>query len=256
MENNNKFMNSENLNKPNDELNKVIEEYSTSININEPIKNTSFQIKISSSEPVKKKPYTIFHKIASELKDHIDELLSKNIIKRFDSSYAFPWFVKRKPDGRLRLLIDYRKLNYITIDDAYPFPSTKELVRDLSGAKIFSQLDMEKGYYQIKIDSNDTYMTSFVLPNGLYEFTRMPFGLKNTPRIFQRVMQQILNGLDFVKVYLDYILIHSENINNHIQHCKIVLERLKNHNVKINFDKINLSNMKLNTSGLLFLIKE
>ncbi|ORD99078.1 YI31B [Hepatospora eriocheir] len=60
----------------------------------------------------------------------------------------------------------------------------KELVRDLSGAKIFSQLDMEKGYYQIKIDSNDTYKTAFVLPNDLYEFTRMPFGLKNASRVF------------------------------------------------------------------------
>ncbi|ORD97962.1 YG31B [Hepatospora eriocheir] len=96
---------------------------------------------------------------------------------------------------------------------------------------------MEKGYYQIKIDSNDTHKTAFALPNDLYEFTRIPFGLKNAPRVFQRVMQQILNVLDFVKVYLDDILIHSENIHDHIQHCKIILELLKNHNVKINFDK-------------------
>ncbi len=123
------------------------------------------------------------------------------------------------------------------MDDGYPFPTIKDVITDMRNSKYFSQLDMEKGYYQIKVSKKDIHKTAFTLPFGLYEFQRMPFGLKNAPRVFQRIIQKILNGLDFVKIYLDDILIHSKTMEDHEHHIKIVLNKLKEANVKINFDK-------------------
>ena len=106
-------------------------------------------------------------------------------------------------------MIDYRKLNAETIVENFPCTSVNEQLISLRSAKIFSQIDLNSGYHQIKIRPQDQYKTSFVLPFGQFEFCRLPFGLTNAPSSFQRVMTDILGHLEFVKIYLDDILIFS-----------------------------------------------
>ncbi len=201
------------------------------------IKDFEFELNLNKNIKIAKKPYSVPLKLIPKLNEHIDDLLKMNIIKKSCSPYGAPAFIKLKPNGDIRLLIDYRELNNITVKEAYPFPNIKDQIADLKGAKVFSQIDLEKGYYQIKIKPTDTHKTAFILPNGQYEFLRMPFGLSNAPRTFQRSMQSLLNGLQFVKIFLDDILIFSPNQETHRLHLEKVFNCLVKANVKINYSK-------------------
>ncbi len=201
------------------------------------IKNFEFELNLREKTKIAKKPYSIPFKLLPKLQEHINDLLKMKIIRKSHSPFGAPAFIKLKPNGDIRLLIDYRELNDITIKEAYPFPNLKDQISDLKGPKVFSQIDLEKGYYQIKIKSSDTYKTAFILPNGQFEFLRMPFGLSNAPRAFQRAMQIILEGFEFVKIFLDDILVFSPDIATHKIHLSKILTRLIDANVKINYDK-------------------
>ncbi|ORD99557.1 POL3 [Hepatospora eriocheir] len=116
-------------------------------------------------------------------------------------------------------------------------PGLRDCFYDLKGCTIFSQIDLKSGYYQILMDKESIPLTSFVLPFGQFEFLRMPFGLSNTPGTFQRAMNLLLGNLDFVKIYLDDILIASKDLSEHKRHLKTVIEILNKHQVSINYDK-------------------
>src|SRR5699024_4715014 len=111
----------------------------------------------------------------------------------------------------VRIAIDYKKLNEVTEKDAYPMPRIDQILEDLSGAKIFSKLDLVKGYYQVRIRPEDRDKTAFRFQGRLYRFTRMPFGLSSAPQTFQRLMDQILGHLPFTRCYLDDIVVFSTN---------------------------------------------
>lgn len=114
-----------------------------------------------------------------------------------------------------------------------------EQLQSLPKSKIFLQIDLNSGYYLIPLDPRDYKYTSFVLPFGQFEFTKLPFGLANAPRIFQRTMNNMLGKLDFVKVFLDDILIFSNSIIEHRRHLEQVFGILRNNQVSINFDNNN-----------------
>ncbi|KAF9761135.1 Transposon Tf2-9 polyprotein [Nosema granulosis] len=146
-------------------------------------------------------------------------------------------FQKQKKNGDIGLLIDYRALNKKTIKQGYPFPSIQNSLTEPKGSTIFSQLDLNMGYYQIEIDKESVAKTAFVLPFGQYEFFRMPFGLSNASREFQRIMNEKLSDLNFVKVFVDDILIYSQTPEEHLEHINAVLSRLSNEGISINFEK-------------------
>lgn len=134
-------------------------------------------------------------------------------------------------------MVDYRKLNAITIKEPFPFPVLEEQLQQLNGSEIFSQIDLANGYHQIKVRDQDTHKTSFAILGNQYEFIRMPFGLTNAPRTFQKSMKRMFDDLDYVKVFLDDLLIHSANDEQHFLHLKTVMDRLLDNNIKINFEK-------------------
>ena len=105
---------------------------------------------------------------------------------------------------------------------------------------IFSQIDLNQGFYQIPVAKSDQHLTSFVILNQQFEFTRMPFGLSNAPRTFQSAMLDMLGNLDFVKIYLDDILIHSPSVEAHKEHLRTVFTKLENENVSVNWEKTRL----------------
>lgn len=133
--------------------------------------------------------------------------------------------------------MDYRKLNEITEPVFYPIPKMHNFFDDLRGLHWFNKIDLNMGYYQIHVEESDIPKTAFVIANETYGFLRMPFGLSNAPRTLQRVMNRLFEDMDFVKVYLDDILVHSQTKVIHLEHLQKVFTRLKEAGASINFDK-------------------
>src|SRR5277367_6328261 len=167
----------------------------------------------------------------NELKRQLAELLEKGFIRPsvflFDASVLFV----HKKEGTLRLCVDYRALNKITIKNRYPLPRIDELMDRLAGAKYFSKIDLYSGYHQIRIKEDDIPKTAFRTHYSHYEFLVLPFGLTNAPATFMTLMNNIFhNYLDkFVIVYLDDILIYSKTKEEHLQHVRIILKTLRKH---------------------------
>jgi len=140
-----------------------------------------------------------------------------------------------KPDGRLRLCVDYQQLNKLTILDKYPLPLMSELQDRVAGATIFMKLERKDGYHLIRIKKGDEWKTAFRTRYGQYEYKVMPFGLVNAPATFQRMMNKILREFlnQGVVVYLDDILIYSKTHGEHVAMVKKVLSRLMEHQLAV-----------------------
>jgi hypothetical protein len=161
----------------------------------------------------------------------------QGIIRRSKSSWASPLHMVRKADGSWRPCGNYRRLNLVTTVDKYPIPNVQDFTARLHGCWVFSKLDLKKGYYQVKVADGDVCKTAVITLFGLWEFLRMPFGLRNAGQTFQRLMDQVLASLGFVFVYLDDILIASPDERTHQQHLRAVLERLQEAGLVLNAEK-------------------
>jgi hypothetical protein len=167
----------------------------------------------------------------AELRAQLQELLERGYIRPSSSPYGAPILFVPKKDGGWRLCIDYRALNKLTIRNQHPLPRIDEMFEQLCGSKLFTKLDLASGYHQIRMHENSIEKTAFKTKYGHYEFTVMPFGLTNAPATFQYVMNTVLAPyLDrFVLVYLDDILIYSKSFEEHLQHLRLVLQALRDH---------------------------
>jgi hypothetical protein len=156
---------------------------------------------------------------------------------------SFPWgcpalFVKKK-DGSLRMCVDYRPLNAVTIKNKYPLPQIDVLFDQFAGAKVFSEIDLCSGYHQIKIRPSEFPKTTFSTRYGLYEFLVMSFGLTNAPAYFMYLVNSMfMTELDkFVVVFIDDILIYSKSEKEHAKHLRVVLRCLRDHKLYAKFSK-------------------
>ncbi|GBG81798.1 hypothetical protein CBR_g33978 [Chara braunii] len=174
-----------------------------------------------------------------ELRKQLDELLEKGWIRPSSSPFGAPVLFVPKKQGELRMCIDYRGLNAVTVKNVEPLPRIDDLLDRVQGAKYFSKIDLKSGYYQIEVHPDDQYKTAFRTRYGHYEFIVMPFGLTNAPATFQRCMNDLFRPwLDrFVVVYLDDILVFSKTLQEHQGHLRQVLEKLREANFKINAKK-------------------
>src|SRR6202045_5141988 len=159
------------------------------------------------------------------LKDYLDDMLDKGFIQLSKSPAGAPVLFVKKKDKGLRLCVDYRGLNKITWKNRYPIPRIETLVNQLHLAKIYSKIDLRVGYNNVRIAEGDKWKTAFRTHYGAFEYLVMPFGLTNTPATFQHLMNDIFHDLVdvYVVVYLDDILIYSDNIEQHHDHVREVL---------------------------------
>ena len=148
-----------------------------------------------------------------EVKKHIKELLEKGYIRPSSSPWGAPVLLVEKKDGTLRMCVDYRSLNEVTIKNKYPLPMINDLFDQLEGASVFSKIDLRSGYHQLKIREKDIPKTAFTTRYGLYEYTVLSFGLTNAPAYFMNMMNKVfMEFLDkFVVVFIDDILVYSKN---------------------------------------------
>jgi hypothetical protein len=169
----------------------------------------------------------------------LKELLDKGFIRPSTSLWGCPTLFVRKKGQSLRLCVDYRPLNAVTIKNKYPLPRIDILFDQLSGAKVFSKIDLHSGYHQIKIRAKDIPKTAFSTRYGLYEYLVMSFGLTNAPAHFMYLMNSVfMSKLDkFAVVFIDDILVYSKNEVEHKQHLWIILQRLRDHQLYAKFSK-------------------
>ena len=188
----------------------------------------SHDVNTDGHDPCWTPPHRLAPAWREPLKDEVKPLLEKGIIRPSNSPWSSPIVPIRKPDGSLRLCIDYRNLNKITTPDPFPIPRIDDLIDELNSAKYMTKIDLNKGFLQIPVNPRDQPKTAFQTPWGKFEFTRMPFGLMNAPATFQRSMNHVLQGLEsFTICYRDYIVVHSKNWDDHVKQVRAVLERLK-----------------------------
>ena len=186
-------------------------------------------IKLDDTKPFKDRYRRIPPQQFEEVRNHLQDMLKVGAIRKSTSPWASPVILVRKKDGSLRFCIDLRKLNSRTIKDAYSLPHIEESLDCLNGACIFTSLDLKSGYWQVLMDEDSIQLTAFTVgPLGFYECIRMPFGLMNALATFQRLMESCLGELHlkYCILYLDDIIIHSKNPEDHISRLRKVFKKL------------------------------
>nr|ABA98065.2 retrotransposon protein, putative, Ty3-gypsy subclass [Oryza sativa Japonica Group] len=205
-----------------------------------PDREIEFAIELApGTAPIAKRPYRMAANELAEVKRQIEELESKGYVRPSSSTWGAPVLLVKKKDGSERMVIDYRALNEVTIKNKYPLPRIDDLFDQLKGARVFSKIDLRSGYHQLKIRSADIPKTAFSTCYGLYEFTVMSFGLTNAPAFFMNLMNKIfMEYLDqFVVVFIDDILIYSKNGEEHAEHLRLIMEKLRDHQLFAKFSK-------------------
>eukprot|EP00253_Pinus_taeda_P027714 PITA_27714 len=205
-----------------------------------PRRNIDFTIElVPGVAPVSRAPYRMSVPELTELKMQLQELLDKNYIHPSVSPWGAPVLFVKKKDGTLRMCIDYRQLNKLTIKNKYPLPRIDELFDQVKGATVFSKIDLRSGYHQIRIKDEDIAKIASRTRYGHYEFVVLPFGLTNAPATFMCLMNGIFHPyLDqFVLIFIDDILIYSRTIEEHHKHLGIILQTLREHQLYAKFSK-------------------
>ncbi|GAU44250.1 hypothetical protein TSUD_399960 [Trifolium subterraneum] len=221
-------------------IREYLDVFSEEINSLPPEREIEFSIDlVPGSQPISIAPYRMSPLELRELKSQLEELLQKHFIRPSVSPWGAPVLLVKKKDGTMRLCIDYRQLNKVTIKNKYPLPRIDDLLDQLRGATIFSKIDLRSGYHQIRIRTSDVSKTAFRTRYGHYEFLVMPFGLTNAPAIFMDYMNRIFQPyLDkFVVIFIDDILIYSKDPQEHAEHLRIVLDILREKQLYAKFSK-------------------
>lgn len=163
------------------------------------------------TRPIASQPYRLSSEWEEQVRSELDTLLEAGIIRPSTSPWASPTVPVKKPDGSLRLCVDFRRINSVTVPDPFPMPHIEDMLNRLGEAKYLSKINLKKGFYQIKVVDQDIPKTAFITSLGKYEFTRMPFGLRNAPATFQRCMEGVLAGQHKHSCpYIDDIVVHSK----------------------------------------------
>ncbi|CAF3479922.1 unnamed protein product [Rotaria sp. Silwood1] len=215
-------------------------------------------ISIGSHSPLAEHPCRVSHLNRQIINNAVKKMLDNGIIELSNAPWASPVVIVKKSDESPRFCIDYRRLNSITQKDVYPLPRIDDVIERLNGSQIFSKLDLRSGYFQIPLAPEKRAKIAFTTPDGLWEFTRLSQGLKNSPSVFQRLMNLTLGLLrwDICLAYLDDIIVYSPSFDQHLLDVNQVCQVLHASNFKLSYSKcaffqheISFLDHKINADG-------
>ena len=208
---------------------------------------------VPDSKVFRSQPYRSNPKIREEISKQVQDMLHKGIISPSNSPYSSPVVMVRKPDGSFRFCVDFRKLNSITVDDCHPLVRVDDSLESLGSAdaKYFSTMDLESGFWQLPLEQDTKPLSAFITHDGLYQFERMPFGLKNAPATFSRLMATVLRGLiwKICLVYLDDVIVFSKDFSQHLERLSLVFDRLSKANLRLKPKKCSFGRKKIRFLG-------
>ena len=216
------------------------------------IDNVKHEISLTDETPIRIPHRRVPPNLQQEVRQHLESWMRQGIIRKSNSPWAFQAVLVRKKTGDLRICVDYRPLNLRTRKDAYPLPRIDEALEALRGAKYFCTLDAAQGYMQCAMKEDDIPKTAFRAGSGgLFEFTRMPYGLCNAPATYQRLMESMLSDFNYrnLLIYLDNILLYASSIEEMITNLETVLTRLEEQGLKLKPSKCHLFKQKINYLG-------
>jgi len=190
---------------------------------------------VAGTTPVRQPTRRLGPEKEKEVSRQVRKFLDHDIIEPAHSAWNSPVVLVRKKDGSWRFCVDYRKLNSVTIQEAYPLPRIDKSMDALAGSKYFSTLDLLSSYWQVLLSPDAQEKAAFITRDGLWKWKVLPFGLTSAPATFQRLMEQVLSGLHWktLLVYLDDVIVISPDFQTHVDRLREVFERLRGAGLKL-----------------------
>ena len=216
------------------------------------VTDVEMTIILRDEEPVYQRPRRLSPSEKADVDSQIKEWLETGIIRPSNSDFASPIVLVRKKNGEIRICVDYRKLNEKIIKDRYPLPLIEDQLNGLQRAKFFSTIDLKNGFFHVPVGESSKKYTSFVVPNGQYEFNFVPFGLCNSPAVFQRYINAVFRQLiveNVVEIYLDDIIIPSPDLEVGVERLERVMNIAAQAGLRLNWSKCQFLKTKINYLG-------
>ena len=192
---------------------------------------------VEDSKPIKQHPYRMNPLKQKHLQDEVKYLLENDFIEPSQSIYSSPCILVPKSNGTYRMCTDYRKVNSVTKTDSFPIPRIDDCIDKVGNSKYVTKFDLLKGFWQVPLTDRAKEVSAFATPNGLYQYKVMPFGMKNSPATFQRLVNNVICGLDGCDAYIDDVIIYSDSWSDHLQRIRKFFERLGKAKLTVNLAK-------------------
>ncbi|GFT29073.1 retrovirus-related Pol polyprotein from transposon 297 [Trichonephila clavipes] len=214
--------------------------------------DVTMRIILKDEEPVCQPPRRLAFTERHEVNKQIEEWLNEGIIRPSSAEYASPIVMVKKKDGSSRMCIDYRKLNQKLVKDKFPLPLIEDVLDTLQEKKVYSTLDLRNCFFHVDVDEDCRKYTFFIVPDGQFEFNKVPFGLSTSPGVFQRYVSSIFRDLTrkgIVISYLDDLVIPAKNEQEGLEKLKIIFEVAKKYGLEIKFKKCQFLKKKIEFLG-------
>ena len=194
-------------------------------------------VDVGNAQPIKQHSYRLNPEKQKYLQKEIQYLLENDLIEPSKSNWSSPCILVPKPDGSYRLCTDYRKVNTVTKTDTYPIPRIDDCIDKIGNAKYVSKFDLLKGFWQVPLTERAKEISAFVTPDGLFQYKVIPFGMKNSPATFQRLINQVISGLIGCDAYIDDVIVYSETWSEHVEIMCKLFEKLSDAKLTVNLCK-------------------
>jgi hypothetical protein len=204
---------------------------------------------LEESKTIKQHPYRMNPLKQQYLKDEVKYLLDNDFIEPSQSDYSSPCILVPKSNGSFRMCTDYRKVNAVTKTDSFPIPRIDDCIDHVGRATYVSTFDLLKGFWQVPLTERAKEISAFVTPDGLYQYKVMPFGMKNFPATFQRLINGVLSGLNGCKAYIDDVICYSDTFSDHLHTIRALFDRLTDAKLTVNLAKSEFCHATLTFLG-------
>ena len=204
---------------------------------------------VPGTQPIRQHFYRLSEEKRTLMKQEVQYLLKNKLATPSKSPWASPCLLVPKPNNKVRLCTDYRKLNLVTIKDSYPLPRIDDILDSIGNSTFLTQIDLLKGYHHIPLSDRAKLMSAFITPFGLFQYERLPFGMSNAPATFQRIINQVIQDLEGVYAYIDDIVVVSNTWQEHITRLGALFNRLCSMTLTINLAKSTFAKAQVRYLG-------